>query len=108
MLLVRTAQPKSMALTDVEDFVMSRINDVGGMSGFGPIQRVADEPPFHSEWEARVLALNRVLMGRGIYNLDEFRDAVECIDPKRYFALSYYEKWLTAIETLLRKKGLVA
>lgn len=87
---------------------MSRINDVGGMSGFGPVQPVIDEPPFHAEWEARVLALNRVLMGRGIYNLDEFRDAVERIDPRRYFAMPYYEKWLMAIEALLRKKGVVA
>lgn len=86
---------------------MSRINDVGGMTGFGAVAPEADEPPFHAEWEARVLALNRVLMRRGLYNLDEFRDAVERIDPKRYFAMSYYEKWLTAIETLLRKKGIV-
>ncbi len=86
---------------------MSRLNDVGGMSGFTPVAREADEPPFHAEWEARVLALNSVLMGRGLYNLDEFRDAVERIDPTRYFAMSYYEKWLTAIETLLREKGVV-
>lgn len=78
------------------------------MSGFGPIQRVVDEPPFHAEWEARVLALNRVLMAQGIYNLDEFRDSVERIDPTRYYSMSYYEKWLTAIEALLRNKGVVA
>jgi hypothetical protein len=87
---------------------MSGLNDVGGMSGFGPIEREVDEPPFHAEWEARVLALNRVLIARGIYNLDEFRDAVERIDPRRYFAMSYYERWLTAIEVLLCKKGLLA
>ncbi len=87
---------------------MSRVNDVGGMWGFGPVQPEVEEPPFHAEWEARVLGLNRVLMSRGIYNLDEFRDAIERIDPKRYFAMSYYEKWLTAIEMLLREKGVVA
>jgi hypothetical protein len=27
--------------------------------------------------EAHVLAMNRALIGRGVYNLDEFRDAVE-------------------------------
>ena len=86
---------------------MSRLNDVGGMHGFGPIERDAGEPGFHHEWEARVFALNRVLLARGVYNLDEFRFAVERIDPRRYYALSYYERWLEGIETLLREKGVV-
>ncbi len=83
---------------------MSRLNDVGGMHGFGPIVREADEPPFHHQWEARVFALNRVLLARGVYTLDEFRFAVERIDPAAYFALSYYERWFTAIERLVREK----
>jgi nitrile hydratase subunit beta len=86
---------------------MSRLNDVGGMHGFGPIEREADEPAFHHEWEARVFALNRVLLARGIYNLDEFRYAVERIDPTTYYGLSYYERWLAGIETLLREKGVL-
>ena len=87
---------------------MSRLNDVGGMHGFGPIVREADEPAFHHEWEARVFALNRVLLMRGVYTLDEFRFAAERIDPARFYALSYYERWLEAIELLVREKGVVA
>jgi hypothetical protein len=87
---------------------MSRLNDVGGMHGFGPIERAADEPPFHAEWEARVFALNRVLMLRGLYNLDEFRAAVEQIAPAEYFTMSYYERWITAIEDLLARRGLTS
>lgn len=86
---------------------MSRLNDVGGMHGFGPIAHSVDEPPFHAEWEARVFALNRVLMLRGVYNLDEFRDAVERIDPARYLGMSYYERWLTAIEALLAQRATI-
>jgi nitrile hydratase len=86
---------------------VSRLNDVGGMHGFGAIEREADEPPFHHEWEARVFALNRMLLGRGIYNLDEFRYAVERIDPAVYYGLSYYERWFAGIETLLREKGVL-
>jgi hypothetical protein len=85
---------------------MSRLNDVGGMHGFGPIERERDEPPFHAEWEARVFALNRVLLARGIYNLDEFRAAVESLEPAHYFALSYYERWLAGIEALLAARGI--
>ena len=84
---------------------MSRINDVGGMSGFPPIAEEPDEPPFHADWEAHVLALNGALIRRGVYNLDEFRDAIERMPPEEYLAASYYERWFTAITTLLVAKG---
>ena len=84
---------------------MSRINDVGGMSGFPPIAEEPDEPPFHADWEAHVLALNGALIRRGVYNLDEFRDAIERMSPEEYLAASYYERWFTAITALLVAKG---
>ena len=84
---------------------MPRINDVGGLTGFAPVVPEQDEPPFHADWEAHVFALNSALLKRGIYNLDEFRDAVERIPPAEYLALSYYEKWFRAISTLLVEKG---
>ena len=84
---------------------MSRINDVGGMAGFPAIVEEADEPPFHSDWEAHVFALNGALIKRGVYNLDEFRDAQERLPVERYLAASYYERWFAAITTLLREKG---
>jgi nitrile hydratase subunit beta len=86
---------------------MSRINDVGGLSGFPPVEQELDEPPFHADWEAHVFALNRALIGRGVYNLDEFRDAVERMPPEEYLAASYYERWLAGISTLLVEKGVV-
>ena len=86
---------------------MSRINDVGGMQGFGRLVREADEPAFHADWEAHVFALNRALVGRGVYNLDEFRDAIERIPPREYLASSYYELWFRAITTLLASKGVL-
>jgi nitrile hydratase subunit beta len=88
---------------------VSRVNDVGGQQGFGAIDREAgDEPAFHADWEARVFTLNRVLLRRGVYNLDEFRDAIERMPPEEYLRASYYERWLTAIETLLAEKGVLA
>ncbi|HLJ68547.1 MAG TPA: hypothetical protein VKX16_14425 [Chloroflexota bacterium] len=86
---------------------MSRINDVGGMQGFGPVPADLDGPPFHADWESHVFALNRALIRRGIYNLDEFRDAIERMPPADYLAASYYERWLAAITTLLDEKGVV-
>lgn len=87
---------------------MSRINDVGGMQGFPAIEQEVNEPPFHSDWEAHVFALNRALIGRGLYNLDEFRDAIETMPPARYLESSYYEKWFHAVTSLLVEKGVLS
>ncbi len=86
---------------------MSRINDVGGMEGFPPLQPETDEAPFHADWEAHVYAINGALIGRGVYSLDEFRDAVERIPVPEYLASSYYERWLRAISMLLAERGVV-
>ena len=87
---------------------MSRINDVGGMTGFAAIAEEPDEPPFHADWEAHVMALNGALIRRGVYTLDEFRDAIERMPVPDYLAASYYERWLTAICTLLAEKGIAS
>jgi nitrile hydratase subunit beta len=87
---------------------VSRVHDVGGQTGFGPIPiDHGDEPPFQADWEARVYALNAVLRRRGVYNTDEFRDAIERIPPGEYLSESYYERWLNAIETVLAEKGIL-
>jgi hypothetical protein len=79
---------------------MARVNDVGGQSGFGQVAVEPDEPPFHADWEARVYAMNVAMLRQGVYNLDQFRDAIERMPPAEYLAASYYERWLHAVETL--------
>jgi len=86
---------------------VSKIHDIGGLHGFGPLAIESDEPPFHHEWEARVFALNRFLLRRRSYTLDEFRDAIERMPPAEYLAASYYERWLYGIESLVREKGVL-
>jgi nitrile hydratase len=44
-------------------------------------------------------------MGRRVYNVDEFRRAIERMPPAGYLAATYYEKWLHALEALLIEKG---
>jgi len=84
---------------------MSRAHDVGGRTDFDAIDVRDDEESFHHEWEARVFAINRMLLSKGVYTLDEFRFAVEQMEPAQYYAASYYERWLFAIEALLAEKG---
>lgn len=85
---------------------MSRVHDVGGQTGFGPVPMAEDGQPFHADWEARVFALTRVLGRRGVFTTDEFRDAIERMPPEEYLAAGYYERWLRALETLLAERGL--
>jgi hypothetical protein len=87
---------------------MSRINDLGGMDGFGPVDPTDDGHPFDADWEARIYALHMALLRRGVYGLDEHRDAIERLPPARYLAASAYERWLDAIETLLVEKALIS
>ncbi|HKN55734.1 MAG TPA: nitrile hydratase subunit beta, partial [Amycolatopsis sp.] len=75
---------------------MGRVNDVGGLTGFGEVATETDEVAFHTDWEARVFALTTALIRRGVYNLDQFRDALERMPPEQYLAASYYERWLAA------------
>ncbi|WP_202637889.1 SH3-like domain-containing protein [Bailinhaonella thermotolerans] len=84
---------------------MSRVHDMGGQTGFGPVP-AGDERAFHADWEARVVAVDAVLRRRGVYVADEFRDAIERIPPGEYLSAGYYERRLIAIETLLDEKGI--
>ncbi|HTX28190.1 MAG TPA: hypothetical protein VME19_14360 [Streptosporangiaceae bacterium] len=85
---------------------MSRVHDMGGQTGFGPVPAgEGDGPAFAADWEARVYALAAVLRRRGLFSDDELRDAIERLAPEEYLGASYYERWLGAIELLAAEKG---
>ena len=86
---------------------MSRVHDVGGQTGFGPVDPgdPAEPAQFGADWEARVFALQRILLRRGLFTGDEMRDAIESIPPGRYLSASYFGRWLEALEMLADRKG---
>jgi nitrile hydratase subunit beta len=86
---------------------MNGVHDLGGMQGFGPVEREVNEPVFHAEWEKSVLAMNVAAMTQRLYNVDEFRHGIERMGAARYLATGYYEHWFAAVETLLVEKGVV-
>jgi nitrile hydratase subunit beta len=86
---------------------MDGVHDLGGVHGFGPVAREENEPTFHAPWEAAVVAIMRATLGRS-FNLDEFRHAIERMDPAHYLSSSYYEHWLDGIARLLTEKGVVS
>jgi nitrile hydratase len=86
---------------------MNGIHDMGGMHGFGPVVTEQNEPKFHAEWEKGVFSLFPQLAGQGLFNLDEFRHAIERMGADHYLESSYYEHWLGCFELLLTEKGVI-
>jgi nitrile hydratase subunit beta len=84
---------------------MDGMHDLGGKQGFG---RVAYPSLPHNEtWEPLVRALSAFALRNHVYNMDEFRHAIERMAPRHYINAPYYERHLTAVATLLVEKGLV-
>jgi hypothetical protein len=83
------------------------IHDMGGMHGFGRVVVEKDEPVFHARWEGKVRAMFQGTVGR-FYNLDEFRHAIERMEPTSYLEAAYYERWLYGVESLLDEKGVLS
>ncbi|MDJ0611713.1 MAG: nitrile hydratase subunit beta [Kiloniellales bacterium] len=87
---------------------MDGVHDLGGMEGFGPLAIEPDEPPFHHDWEARVMAL-RLLMGFWRrWNIDAGRHSIENLPPADYLSMTYYEKWLASVANLSVGAGLLS
>ena len=86
---------------------MNGVHDMGGMHGLGPIAPDPNEPLFHESWEARALALTLAAGAWGRWTIDTSRHARENIPGPDYLRMSYYEKWITALEALMTDTGLV-
>ncbi len=87
---------------------MNGVHDMGGMDGFGKVEPEPNEPVFHTEWEARVLAMVRAMGAAGAFNIDTSRFYRESLPPHIYLSSSYYKKWLLGFEDLLMAKGYIA
>ena len=87
---------------------MDGIHDLGGKQGYGPVRYTLDAKAFHSPWEVRVNALYGFAVRSGMFNMDEYRHAIERMDPRHYLTASYYERSLTSLATLLVEKGVVS
>ena len=86
---------------------MDGMHDLGGKQGFGPVRHSPDAPAFHAAWELRVNALYALAVKQGVFNMDEYRHAIERMEPRHYIGAGYYERTLTSLATLCVEKGLV-
>src|SRR5678815_1040530 len=86
---------------------MDGMHDLGGKQGFGVVRYTLDAPAFHAEWEVRANSLYAFAVRCGIFNMDEYRYAIERMEPRHYLSASYYERSLTGMASLCVEKGLV-
>jgi nitrile hydratase subunit beta len=86
---------------------MDGMHDLGGRQGFGPVRYTLNAKAFHAPWEIRANALYGFAVRCGLFNMDEYRHAIERMEPRHYLTASYYERSLTALLTLCVEKGIV-
>jgi len=86
---------------------MDSFHDLGGRQGFGPVVKDRHTESFHAEWEVRVNAMTGKLVGKHFFNMDEYRHAIERMEPLHYLSASYFERVYTSVVTLLVEKGVI-
>jgi hypothetical protein len=79
-------------------------HDVGGLPGAGAIEQSEHQL---SDWEILADAVNQALGARGIKRTDEMRRAREEMDSETYRDMTYYERWIASIETILIEKKIL-
>jgi|tagenome__1003787_1003787.scaffolds.fasta_scaffold20971849_3 nitrile hydratase beta subunit len=82
-----------------------RPQDLGGRRGFGPVQIEQGEPVFHADWEASVIAGILATISAGLYNVDQFREGIDELEPLSYLTLGYYRRWLHTLEVNCMQSG---
>lgn len=78
-------------------------HDMGGL----PAGKVEPGEHDYAEWERRVDALSVLLGMKKILTVDERRRAIESLPPEAYDAMSYYERWTSALAQTLVLRGLI-
>ena len=85
---------------------MNGPQDLGGQMGFGAVAPEPNEPVFHADWERRALGLTLCANALGHWKIDVNRRFRESLHPADYYASSYYEIWIKALEQLLAAQWL--
>jgi nitrile hydratase subunit beta len=87
---------------------MDGVHDLGGKQGFGRVQYSQDAQVFHALWEKKANCLYGHAVRLGIFNMDEYRHAIERMEPRFYMSAGYYERTLTSLASLLVEKQLLS
>ncbi len=86
---------------------MNGVFDLAGTDGVGPVVVPDDEPVFRAEWEKSVFPMFALCFRAGFFGVDQFRHAIELIDPAVYLKSPYYEHWIHSVEHYGERLGLL-
>lgn len=80
-------------------------HDMGGL----PAGRVEKTEHDYALWEKRVDAMLVLLSDnkRRLMNTDMLRRGIESLPPDAYDRMSYYERWMHSIRTMMLERGVV-
>lgn len=85
---------------------MEGVHDMGGLEGFGPVDHEPNETvEVTTRWEAFSGAALFAMLRSGVTNIDAHRHRIERIDPTRYLPVTYWGRWLAAIESAVVDQG---
>jgi nitrile hydratase subunit beta len=85
---------------------MNGVHDMGGMHDMGPIPISKEQRLFDEPWEARAFALMMACWDFIPKNY-AVRFAIEQIPPAEYLRMSYFERWVEALQNMLLKAGAI-
>jgi hypothetical protein len=88
-------------MTDHVPFDGKRWHDMGGDAA-GPVPH--DQHDF-ALWEKRVDALMIIASGKGHFTVDGLRRVLEDMGPQAFETMSYYDRWIAAINQNLIEAG---
>ncbi len=80
-------------------------HDMGGL----PAGTVEPTEHDYAHWEKEVDAIRALLADkkRRLMTVDELRRGIESIPPDDYDRMTYYDRWITSITTLMVEKGVL-
>ena len=80
-------------------------HDMGGL----PAGKVKKQEHDYALWEKRVDAMMVLLSDkkRRLMNTDMLRRGIESLPPDAYDRMSYYERWIHSITTMMLERGVV-
>ena len=79
------------------------ITDIGGL----PAEAIPKEEVPQLFWEKHMNAMFNVLWSKGVFNLDEFRRAVEATPLDEYKKSRFYDRRTDGMTDLLVEKGII-
>lgn len=90
----------------MEKNVPRAMHDLGGVPQF-MCQPVDTEPHVLNDFDREVDAIRQILGQKRIMAVDELRRGIEALPEAEYHRLSYYQRWIRSIASILIEKGVI-